>query len=76
MAEWSLPDLDCPINHFNTFHFATYPSSCEHEPVPRVPLGPPPQAQPCLPASTAATMALQFAPQLQYGSAAVVPSKG
>ncbi|XP_035446674.2 neuronal PAS domain-containing protein 2 isoform X3 [Spodoptera frugiperda] len=76
MAEWSLPDLDCPINHFDPYHYATYPSSCEHEPVPRVPLGPPPQAQPCLPASAAATMALHFAPPLQYGSAAAAPSKG
>ncbi|KAJ8737038.1 hypothetical protein PYW07_000309 [Mythimna separata] len=72
MAEWSLPDLDCPINQFQ---YAGYPCR-PPEPQPRGAPGPPP-AQPCQPAPAAAPdMALHFTPQLHYGSSAPPPAKG
>ncbi|KAJ8737772.1 hypothetical protein PYW08_000367 [Mythimna loreyi] len=83
MAEWSLPDLDCPINQFDPYQYAGYPSCRAREPaarVPRVPARLPPQAQPCpaAPAARASSMALHFTPQLQYGGsgAGPPPAKG
>ncbi|XP_021192500.3 uncharacterized protein LOC110377805 isoform X1 [Helicoverpa armigera] len=75
MAEWSLPDLDCPINRFDSYHYATYPSYRQREPVPRVSYCPP-QAQPSQPAASSATMAMHFAPQMHYASAPAPVPRG
>nr|QOQ34740.2 methoprene-tolerant protein 2 [Agrotis ipsilon] len=68
MAEWSLPDLNCPINQLDSYQYANYPVVRPPEPMPRmprVPHCPPPQAQPCLPlaASAAPAMSLHFQPR-------------